>query len=175
MAGPDLRLAGAEVEEVVGRWEGARALRGPEATTQSACQALVAGDLVHVSAHGRHRSDSPLFSSVRLHDGSLYAHEIDPGAGLAGCVVLSACDAGLATTRPGEEMLGLAQVLLHLGARSVVAAVARVNDEVSARVMADLHTRLAQGKDVSTSLAEAQHESLERRSPAAFVSYGAAW
>ena len=92
-----------------GRW------RGAEATTAAACDALVTGDLVHVSAHGRHRSDSPLFSSVRLSDGSLYAHEIDPGAGLAGCVVLSACDAGLATTRPGEEMLGLAQVLLHLG------------------------------------------------------------
>ena len=175
VAGPDLRLAEAEAEAVVGLWAGARALRGSEATTQSVCHALVAGDLVHVSAHGRHRSDSPLFSSVRLHDGSLYAHEIDPGAGLAGCVVLSACDAGLATTRPGEEMLGLAQVLLHLGSRSVVAAVARVNDEVSAQVMTDLHTRLAQGKDVSTSLAEAQRESLEHHSPAAFVSYGATW
>ncbi|QIK68088.1 CHAT domain-containing protein [Nocardioides sp. HDW12B] len=175
VAGPGLRLAEAEVAEVVGRWEGSRALLGPDATSQRVRQALVEGDLVHVSAHGRHRSDSPLFSSVRLHDGSLYAHEIDPGAGLAGCVVLSACDAGLATTRPGEEMLGLAQVLLHLGSRSVVAAVARVNDEVSAGVMADLHARLAQGKDVSTSLAEAQRESLDRRSPAAFVSYGAAW
>ena len=175
IAGPDLRLADAEAAMVERLWPGARAVRGAEATTAAACDALVNGDLVHVSAHGRHRSDSPLFSSVRLGDGSLYAHEIDPGAGLAGCVVLSACDAGLATTRPGEEMLGLAQVLLHLGASSVVAAVARVNDEVSASFMESLHHRLAGEFDVSTALAHAQRESLDCQSPAAFVSYGATW
>ena len=89
--------------------------------------------------------------------------------------MLSACDAGLATTRPGEEMLGLAQVLLHLGASSVVAAVARVNDEVSALFMEALHRELVQENDVSASLAAAQRESLDRPSPAAFVSYGATW
>lgn len=175
IAGPGLRLAQAEAGVVERLWSGAWALRGAEATTAAACDALVTGDLVHVSAHGRHRSDSPLFSSVRLSDGSLYAHEIDPGAGLAGCVVLSACDAGLATTRPGEEMLGLAQVLLHLGASSVVAAVARVNDEVSALFMETLHQQMVQENDVSASLASAQRESLDCPSPAAFVSYGATW
>ena len=175
VAGPDLRLADAEAASVARLWPGGRALLGAEATTAATCEALVSGDLVHVSAHGRHRSDSPLFSSVRLSDGSLYAHEIDPGVGLAGCVVLSACDAGLATTRPGEEMLGLAQVLLQLGSSSVVAAVSRVNDEVSAAFMTSLHRGLVEENDVSASLAVAQRESLDRLSPAAFVSYGVAW
>jgi hypothetical protein len=175
VAGPDLRLAQEEVHQVAACWPGSTVLSGPAATSRATCEALVSHDLVHVSAHGRHRADSPLFSSVRLTDGPLYAHEVSPETGLAGCVVLSACDAGLATTRPGEEILGLAQVLLQLGARNVVAAVARVNDEVSAGFMTRLQGMLSEGFDVSTALAVATHETLDGASPAAFVSYGASW
>src|SRR5690349_23823586 len=121
-------------------------------------EALTRADLVHVAAHGTYRQDNPLFSSVRLADGALYAYELSrSGEGFAGCVVLSACDAGLATFRPGDESLGLAQVLLQLGAQVVVAAVARVNDEASARLMARLHADLASGQDTATALARVQH------------------
>ena len=61
----------------------------------------------------------------------------------APCVVLSACEAGLATVRPGDEGLGLTSVLLHLGSRSVLAGVARVRDDVAARVMAQVHAAMA--------------------------------
>jgi tetratricopeptide (TPR) repeat protein len=175
VAGPDLRLAEDEARRVAACWPGSTVLSGDAATSSATCEALVSHDLVHVSAHGRHRADSPLFSSVRLADGPLYAHEVSPETGLAGCVVLSACDAGLATTRPGEEILGLAQVLLQLGARNVVAAVARVNDEVSAGFMAHLQGMVSQGLDVSTSLAVATRETLDGASPAAFVSFGGSW
>lgn len=175
VAGPDLRLAGDEARGVAACWPGSTVLTGAEATSAATCEALVSHDLVHVSAHGRHRADSPLFSSVRLADGPLYAHEVSPETSLAGCVVLSACDAGLATTRPGEEILGLAQVLLQLGAKNVVAAVARVNDEVSAGFMVRLQGMVSQGFDVSTSLAVATRETLDRASSAAFVSYGGSW
>lgn len=175
VAGPDLRLAESEAASVASRWPRGRSLTGPAATAPATCDALVSSDLVHVSAHGRHRSDSPLFSSVRLADGPLYAHEIDPGTGLAACVVLSACDAGLATARPGEEILGLAQVLLQLGTFSVVAAVARVNDEVSAAFSTQLHQSLSEGIGVSDSLAGAQRETLALDAPLAFVSFGASW
>jgi len=40
-------------------------------------------------------------------------------------VVLSACELGLARPRPGEETLGMTAALLHGGAGSVVAGVAR--------------------------------------------------
>lgn len=175
VAGPDLRLARSEALAVAGQWPGSTALVGGDATAQATGEALATHDLVHVSAHGRHRSDSPLFSSVRLADGALYAHEVDPRDGMAGCVVLSACDAGLATTRPGEEILGLAQVLLQLGARSVVAAVARVNDEVSAGLMVRTQQIISQGIDVSTSLAAATRETLDDELPTAYVSFGSSW
>ena len=55
--------------------------------------------------------------SLRLADGPLYAYELD-AEGLRPCVVLSACEAGLATVRPGDEGLGLTSVLLAPRARA---------------------------------------------------------
>ena len=34
---------------------------------------------MHVAAHGTHQQESPLFSSVRVADGPLYAYELDAG------------------------------------------------------------------------------------------------
>jgi tetratricopeptide (TPR) repeat protein len=175
LAGPDLRCADREARRVGQAWPGATVLAGGVATAASAHAALVQSDLVHVAAHGRHRHDNPLFSSVRMADGHLYAYEIDAGAGIAGCVVLSACEAGLATLRPGDESLGLAHVLLQLGSKSVIAGVARVGDDVSSGLMTRVHLAMAGGTDSATALAEAQKESLLEASPAAFVSFGATW
>ena len=133
-------------------WPGSSVFVDGSATSEAACGSLVGCDVVHVAAHGRHRQDNPLFSCVQLAGGPLYAYEIDPGAGLASCVVLSACEAGLATVRPGDESLGLSNVLLQLGAACVVAAVARVNDEVGAGVMEAHRRRPAARDDMSASL-----------------------
>lgn len=176
LAGPDLRQAGPEAGAVAGTWAGATLLRGPEATGEAMRAALSGADLVHVAAHGTHRQDNPLFSSVRLADGALYAYELTrSGEGFASCVVLSACDAGLATFRPGDESLGLSQVLLQLGARSVVAAVARVNDEASAALMRGLHDQMASGVDSASALAAVQHDLAEDGSLVGLVCIGGTW
>ncbi len=174
VAGPDLRCAEAEASLVARTWGGGSALSPAEATVAATRSALVSADLVHVAAHGRHRQDNPLFSAVRLVDGPLYAYEIDPAAGLAGCVVLSACEAGLTTLRPGDESLGLSHVLLQLGTRSVIAGVARVGDDVSARLMESVHRAMAHGTDAASALAEAQREILNDGAPA-FVCFGDTW
>ena len=172
VAGPGLRLARREVEAVGTAWPGSSVHVGDAATGAVACRSLVASDLVHVAAHGDHRQDNPLFSCVRLADGPLYAYEIDPGAGLASCVVLSACEAGLATVRPGDESLGLSNVLLQLGAACVVAAVARVNDEVSAGFMRVVHEAMARGVDSATAVADATLATAGSDAPPAYVCSG---
>ena len=172
VAGPGLRLARAEASAVGAVWPGSSVLLGEEATSAAACRSLVGSDLVHVAAHGNHRQDNPLFSCVRLADGPLYAYEVDPGAGLASCVVLSACEAGLATVRPGDESLGLSNVLLQLGAACVVAAVARVNDEVSAGFMRTVHDAMALGVDSATAVATATLAAAGSDAPPAYVCSG---
>jgi CHAT domain-containing protein len=175
VAGPDLRCAEEEAAQVARAWQGGVALSPGEATVAATHAALVSADLLHVAAHGRHRQDNPLFSAVRLVDGQLYAYEIDPADGLAGCVVLSACEAGLTTPRPGDESLGLSHVLLQLGTTSVIAGVARVGDDVSARLMDGVHGAMARGMDAASALAEAQRQSMTDGATPAFVCLGDTW
>lgn len=175
LAGPGLRGSEGEARAVATIWPGADLLCGPSATAVAARTALARSDVLHVAAHGTHRDESPLFSSLRLADGPLFAYEIDPARGTPSCVTLSACEAGLATPRPGDEGLGLTHVLLHVGVASVVAGVARVRDDVAATVMQRVHTLMAAGTSSAESLATAGAEARDAPVPAAFVAFGAAW
>lgn len=178
-SGHGLATAGAEVAEVARCW--AAALAGtvpdggvqarPGATSAEVREALGEAAVVHLAAHGRHVEQSPLFSSLDLADGPVYAHELGapPPAQL---VVLSACDVGRSRGRVGDEPLGLAAALLSLGVGCVVAATVPVADEVAAAASGELHRRVAAGADVATALRETT-----RTVPGAdaFCAYGSSW
>jgi tetratricopeptide (TPR) repeat protein len=174
VAGPGLTKAVDEAKVIAGMWSGT-AMTGPDASTGAVLHALGTNDVVHVAAHGRHEPESPLFSSLRMADGPLFAHELDSVGPLASCLVLSACEVGLWTVRPGNEPLGLTNALLQLGARSVVAGVARVADSVATDVMVSMHRLMAGGTDSATALARAQLEVPPDGAPAPFVCSGSGW
>jgi len=175
IAGPDLHLAADEAKRVGEVWTSAKVLTGEDATVSAAHEALQNADVVHIAAHGTHRQDSPLFSSIRLVDGQLYAYELDADVHIAPFVALSACEAGLATVRPGDEGLGLTNVLLQLGTRSVLAGVARVRDDVAAEVMQRVHHGVASGVDSAGALAAAQADCVDAGVPVPFLSFGSSW
>ncbi|TGJ95088.1 hypothetical protein DLJ96_15770, partial [Actinotalea fermentans ATCC 43279 = JCM 9966 = DSM 3133] len=155
VAGPGLRAAVSEAEAVAQTWGQATVLTGEEATCSATVERLPSAAVVHLATHGRHETDNPLFSSLRLADGPLFAHELD-GVDLRGAVVvLSACEAGLSTVRIGGEPLGLTSVLLRLGAAAVVSSVAPLRDDVAARVMPEFHGRLRAGATPGDALAAA--------------------
>jgi CHAT domain-containing protein len=174
LAGPDLDRGAEEAHAVGAVWPGAWVRTGATATRAELAQAMGAANLLHVAAHGTHQSENPLFSSLRMVDGPVFAHELDQSALAPDHVVLSACEVGLATVRPGDEALGLASVLLNLGTRSVVAGVARVGDDVAAETMAAYHARLAGGADSADALADAL-VAVDADVPPPFVNFGAAW
>ncbi|GAB3580778.1 CHAT domain-containing protein [Calidifontibacter terrae] len=151
--GPRLPRATEEAAAVRDAWGGAHV--APSATSDDLIAAATGADIVHVAAHGTHRPDSPLFSSVELTGGPVFAHEFQPAGVSARHVVLSACEVGAAAVRPGDETLGLASSLWSLGAVSLVAAPRPVLDEVAADVMARHHRHLAAGCPVDESLARA--------------------
>ena len=174
-AGPDLRRADLEVTGISRLWgvgtSAARSYTGAATTRRRLAESLGTDTVVHVAAHGRHLRQSPLFSSLQLSDGPLFAYEIADSR-VPGHVVLSACELGQVTTRAGDEALGLARVLLQLGSRCVVAGVARVNDEVAERVMVDYHRRLVAGQGSAAALAAAI---ATERDPVPFVCFGSSW
>ena len=170
VAGPALEHALPEAARVAQAWaiERPAAVAGREALIE----ALQGADVVHVAAHGRHHPLSPLFSSLDLVDGPVFAHELEVTALRASLVVLSACEVGRGSGRPGSpgtEPLGLAVALLALGVRMVIAPVVAIRDEATVAVMAELHRQLAGGADAATALARAA----EAGTP--FVALGSAW
>ena len=145
LSGPALDRAGPEADDIAGIWPLGHAVTAERATAAALSEALQTADVVHVAAHGRHEPQNPLFSSVRMSDGSVYAHEFASGSIRASQVVLSACDVGSVTVRPGDEALGLTSVLLAAGARTVVASVSRIADDVAHQAMVGYHRALVDG------------------------------
>jgi tetratricopeptide (TPR) repeat protein len=173
LAGPDLLRAADEVRTVAKLWADVPVSATVDSGRDQFVTAISGARVVHVAAHGQHQAENPLFSSVRLADGSVFAYELDQNVRTAEHVVLSACEVGRATIRPGDEALGLTSVLLRLGTRSVVSGVARVRDDVAAEVMIAYHELLAVGVDSSQALATACASSYD--APAPFVCFGSTW
>ena len=167
LAGPDLDRAQHEVSAIARSWPSGAATAG--AGRAALLDAFAGARVVHVAAHGQHQTENPLFSSIRLADGPLFAHELEH---TAPHVVLSACELGVATIRPGDEALGLTSVLLHLGTNSVISGVARVGDQAAAEAMVEYHHQLAGGRGSDEALALAL---ATRSEPLPFVCFGAAW
>ena len=143
LAGPGLPRALEEVQSVAKAWgRHTPAVPGTTNTAYAASAdvrtALASASVVHLAAHGHHVDQSPLFSSLDMGDGPVFAHELTAPLA-AELVILSACDVGRSRGRVGDEPLGLAAALLSLGVQSVVAATNPVPDDVAAVSMADLH------------------------------------
>lgn len=170
LVGPEVPAAADEVAQVAATWPGARVFEGPEATRRAFAEQGPTATIAHLAAHGHHVAQNPLFSSLDLADGPLFAYEL-AAAQVPAHVVLSACELGQATVRPGEESLGLTSVLLQLGARCVVSGVAEVADDLAAEVMVGYHRRLAAGSDSAVALADA---TAATHRPVPFVCFGAA-
>jgi hypothetical protein len=167
-AGPRLRHAEAEVRGLAEVLPGTTPLTGADATAEGVLAALDGSALAHLACHGHFRSDSPLFSSLELADGPLNVYELQSLRRAPEIVVLSACDLGLSALHPGDELLGLATVLLGMGTRTVVASVAPVSDAASKRLMLAFHKNLLGGDPPATALARAQ----ARTQAASFVCLG---
>ncbi len=173
VTGPDVDLARRESAGVLDAWQlsGDPGLHG--STTRFARAALAGADLVHIAAHGHHEPFGPLFSSLDLVDGPLFAHELQSSGVRAAHIALSACEAGDALVRPGEETLGFATTMLALGARAVVAALGAVPDHTAVTLMVRYHRDLAAGRSTDEALAHAVEQVGDLAG--VFSAFGARW
>lgn len=158
VAGPGLESEGAEVQAVAERRPDALLLNGSQARTERVIEAIDGASLVHIAAHGKLRTDNPMFSELRLSDGPLTVYDFERLRRAPYRLVLSACDSGSAAVVGTGELLGLATTLLGLGSAGVVASITVVNDVATVPVMENLHTSLEAG----AGLAEAMLASRER-------------
>ncbi|MFF1322414.1 CHAT domain-containing protein [Streptomyces chartreusis] len=175
--GPGLATAGAEVPELADRYATATLLEHDHARVSRVLEELDGAALAHIAAHGTFRADSPLFSSLRMADGPLIAHDFERLSRSPYRIILSSCDAARFATVGEDELLGLATVLLPLGTAGMVASSAPVNDDAVVQLMLALHEGLAAGLPLAEALRDARaalpDDATHRATGWAFTAFGA--
>ncbi len=150
--GPGLVTDGAEVPLVAQLYDEVTVLSGREATAGRVLSALDGAWLAHIAAHGRFRADSPLFSSLRMHDGLLTVYDFEQLRRAPYRLVLSSCDSGVLAPVGADELLGLVSSLLPLGTAGIIAGVVPLNDHVVVPLMVTLHQCLRAGQSLAESM-----------------------
>ena len=156
--GPGLVTNGAEVPVAARMYHDVTALSGAAATTARVLRALDSAWLAHIAAHGTFRADSPMFSSLRLHDGPLTVYDFEQLQRAPYRLVLSSCDSGVLAPAGADELLGLVSSLLPLGTAGVIAGVAPLNDQAAVPLMVDLHRNLRAGQTLAEALLNVRTE-----------------
>ncbi len=174
VAGPGLAHAVSEVTGIAAIYPGSTPLTGADATVDATLRALDGTPLAHLATHGHHDHENVLFSRLDLADGPLMAYDVQGLSAPPRHVVLSACDAGRAVVRVGDELLGFTAALLHIGTPTVISSVTRVADEVAFGLMTAYHQILSTGTRPATALAHATTSVATSDAPVTpFVCFGA--
>jgi hypothetical protein len=169
IAGPGLAESGRELAAIASLYPDSAVLSGADATVQATLRALDGATMAHLAVHGRHEPDNVLFSRLELADGPLMAYDLLHLSAAPRHIVLSACDVGRVSMRPGDEPLGLVSTLLHLGTPTVIAAAAPVLDAATAEVMDVYYRHLRSGRTPAQALAATTGQN----PTAAFCCFGA--
>jgi CHAT domain-containing protein len=157
-----------EIERIAGVYPGALVYLGEEATEERA-KSIREARVLHFATHGYTDDRTPLDSALVLtipeelapgrENGLLQVWEIFESVRIdADLVVLSACESALGRELSGEGLIGLTRAFQYAGARSVVASLWSVADQVTAELMARFHRHLAAGLTKDQALRAAQLE-----------------
>ncbi|GAA3282864.1 CHAT domain-containing protein [Dactylosporangium vinaceum] len=153
VVGPGLAGTRAEAERIAAGYRRPVILDGDAATAARVLDAVDGAATAHIAAHGVFRPDNPLFSSLRLADGTLTVYDFGRLRRAPRRLILSSCESGLAAAMPGDELLGMISVLVPLGTTSLLASVGPVNDAATGPLMVDLHAGLRSGATFGAALA----------------------
>lgn len=156
--GPGLATGGAEVPLVARLYDDVTVLEDAAATADRVLSALDGAWLAHIAAHGIFRADSPLFSSLRMHDGPLAVYDIERLNRAPYRLVLSSCEGGVLAPVGANELLGLVSSLLPLGTAGIIAGIVPLNDRAVVPMMVDLHQHLRAGQTLAESIHRVRRE-----------------
>ncbi|QIN84837.1 CHAT domain-containing protein [Rubrobacter tropicus] len=159
---PSIPSAAAEARTVAGHLPGAKVRVGGDATIGSLRGDASESGALHLACHGLFRSDNPMFSALKLHDGWLTAADAMSLNLPDALVTLSACESGRGEVIGGDEILGLTRAFLGAGAATLVVSLWLAQDEATAELMGEFYARLRDGAGPAQALRDAQLELKER-------------
>jgi tetratricopeptide (TPR) repeat protein len=175
--GPGLSTDGAEVPVVAQLYNDVTVLADDNATAEQVLGALDGAWLAHIAAHGTFRTDSPLFSSLRMHDGPLTVYDFEQLRRAPHRLILSSCDSGVVAAAGADELLGLVSSLLPLGTAGIIAGVVPLNDDAVVPVMLDIHRHLRAGRTLAEALQSVRRapvvDPIQQATTLSLVAFGA--
>lgn len=156
VADPSIPAVAEEARAVAATLTGAELLINEDATTERLREAAKESSPVHLACHGLFRTDNPMFSSLKLHDGWLTAADV-MGLNLDGALVtLSACESGRSEVFAGDESIGLTRAFLGAGAATLTVSLWLVQDETTVRLMRSWYEKIGSGSEPAAALRDAQ-------------------
>lgn len=165
-----------EIQRLTPLFPSTQVLLNGQATRAALMAQAPTADLLHLACHGRFRVDNPLFSALQLSDGWLTVHEAAQLKLQCNLVTLSACETGINTPAPGDELLGLVRGFLLAGAPALLVSLWSVDDAATAQMMSFFYERLLAGDSTAAALRHAQCQLLVQESHpyfwAPFVLFG---
>jgi tetratricopeptide (TPR) repeat protein len=174
--GPGLITEGAEVPLIADLYNEVTVLSDGDATAARVLSAIDGAWLAHIAAHGRFRADSPLFSSLHLHDGPLTVYDFEQLRRAPYRLVLSSCDSGVLAPVGADELLGLVSSLLPLGTAGIIAGVVPLNDHAVVPLMVKLHHHLRADQSLAEALCRVRRDvtdPIEQATAVSLVALGA--
>jgi tetratricopeptide (TPR) repeat protein len=151
-----------EIEALASLFPEATVLLNEAATMAALGEAAADADVLHLACHGQFRPDNPLFSALRMGDGWLTVRDIYDLQLRDALVVLSACETGMSTVLPGDEIIGLSRGFFRAGAAALLVSLWTVEDKSTVTFMVYFYTCLRQGDSPATALRAAQLTMLTR-------------
>jgi len=124
-----------EVKHLKKLFPDARTYSGRRATRKAVLRQAAQADFVHMATHAVFRTDNPMFSHLKLADGTLAAIDLYSMTCQANLVTLSGCRSGASEVAGADELLGLMRGFLYAGARSLLLSLWDVNDRSTSKFM----------------------------------------
>lgn len=171
---PNIRLEGVAIAQLVGS---SVDLVMNERASRAHVLGVRSPRILHIATHGVYRHNQPMFSTLRVADGDIAAHELAALDLDGSFVALSACESGRGAVVVGEELLGFPRALLTAGAKDVLVSSWLAHDHSTKLLMEAFYGQLCSGAPPAAALRRAQLEVRETHSHpfhwAAFADIGA--
>ena len=136
-----------EAQAVAAVLPGAELFLGSRASAEVLRERAAGCRFIHIAAHGFHRRDNPVFSSIRLGGSHLHLFDLHGMSMPAELVTLSGCSTGVSVVSGADELVGLVRGVLSAGARSLLATLWNVNDQSTAIFMTSFYRHLLDARD----------------------------
>ncbi|WP_179343942.1 CHAT domain-containing protein [Winogradskyella ursingii] len=122
--------------------------------------------IIHIGTHAESNNVSPELSrlifakNISDDDNSLYTYEIYNENLSSNLAILTACETGKPTYKPGEGMISLAHAFNYAGSESILTSLWKIDEQTSAKIIEMFYNHLKKGLRKDEALQKAKLEYL---------------